>query len=319
MRPRHPHAGRHDQAAAGHHRPGRRAPPQQRVDADGQQRAQVRKHRRLRHVHRPVAGGGQELRSGDGDAVRTALDRVLFPADELRLGPLQRAWLIQPLPLPADPPHHWRPLEGGQGFWLGNQLLLLTETEPAAGDASELQDLEPAARALLSLPRLDPQGRERLRLQWGEPAWPGEINDDTNPFELGLAPRVSLNKGCYVGQETLARLATYDGVRQQLRRWICVSDQDGEAQALALLTPGARLVSALGERAGAITSVLRLDGFTWIGLALVRRSALDQEMLVAATENPAAPPAEASEPPLVLRISRPERFCDPPVGAGGLS
>ena len=30
---------------------------------------------------------------------------------------------------------------------------------------------------------------------------------------------VSLGKGCYVGQETLAKLATYDGVKRQLRRW----------------------------------------------------------------------------------------------------
>ena len=35
-----------------------------------------------------------------------------------------------------------------------------------------------------------------------------ELTGDTNPFELGLADRVSLDKGCYLGQETMAKLAS---------------------------------------------------------------------------------------------------------------
>lgn len=74
---------------------------------------------------------------------------------------------------------------------------------------------------LEALPEFDPEAAERQRIRQGFPAAPGELNDSTNPFELGLAPWVSLNKGCYVGQETLAKLATYDGVKQQLRYWRC--------------------------------------------------------------------------------------------------
>jgi folate-binding Fe-S cluster repair protein YgfZ len=108
---------------------------------------------------------------------------------------------------------------------------------------------------------------------------------------------VSLNKGCYVGQETLAKLATYDGVKQLLRHW---RTHGAPAEALG---PGSPLTTASGERAGVITSALHgPDGSE--GLALVRRQALENAHLLAAGE-------------LRLQISRPSGFVDPPVGAGG--
>jgi folate-binding protein YgfZ len=254
------------------------------------------------------------IREGEGAAVRQALDRVLFPADAVELGPLREGLLLEPVPGAGDaavsaacgePVSHseagasstarWRPLQGGEGFWLGDQLLLLE-------DAASCPSMEPAARALLVRPRLEAGERERWRIQLGWPACPAEVNDDTNPFELGLASRVSLSKGCYVGQETLAKLATYDGVKRQLRRWF-VNGADGPA-----VGDGLR---AGEERAGVVTSSLVLpDGNGWIGLALVRRSALDATMLTLEREG---------ADPLTLQLSLPEQFVAPPVGAGGAS
>ena len=244
------------------------------------------------------------IREGDGAAVRQGLDRVLFPADAVELGPLRQGLLLEPVHAagkdaqaaqsgPAADPQ-WRPLQGAEGFWLGQSLLL---PDPATAVAAELED---EARALLARPRLNAAAQERWRIQLGWPACPAEVNDDTNPFELGLAPRVSLSKGCYVGQETLAKLATYDGVRRQLRRWF-VAAAEGPA-------PGAAL-HAGEERAGVVTSTFALpEGGGWIGLALVRRSALDAATLTV--------DRDGSEP-LTLQLSLPERFVAPPVGAGG--
>ena len=246
------------------------------------------------------------IRAGDGAAVRQALDRVLFPADAVELGPLLQGLLLEPVPGAGDAADTaashaeaaavpgWRPLQGAEGFWLGEALLLL---EPEAAAAA---DLEAAAQALLARPRLEAEARERWRIQIGMPACPAELNDDTNPFELGLAPRVSLSKGCYVGQETLAKLATYDGVRRQLRRWF-VAAGEGPAVGAAL--------SFDGERAGLVTSALALpDGAGWIGLALVRRLALEAAAVQVERDG--------SEP-LQLQLSLPECFVAPPVGAGG--
>jgi tRNA-modifying protein YgfZ len=57
---------------------------------------------------------------------------------------------------------------------------------------------------------------ETLRILQGRPAPDAELTDDYNPLEVGLWQTVSFNKGCYIGQETIARLNTYKGVKQYL-------------------------------------------------------------------------------------------------------
>lgn len=56
----------------------------------------------------------------------------------------------------------------------------------------------------------------RLCVQQGRPVPDAELTDDYNPLEAGLWDCISFNKGCYIGQETIARLNTYQGVKQQL-------------------------------------------------------------------------------------------------------
>jgi folate-binding protein YgfZ len=219
------------------------------------------------------------LTAGDGAALRQALDRVLFPADQVELGPLQAGRWWRVVGPPPSPPGAWRPLAGG--WWLGGDALLRGE----AGPPAELD----------GLPRLSETEAERWRLRQGEPAWPREINDAFNPFEVGLADRVSLSKGCYVGQETLAKLASGDGVKQQLRRWQALP---GER-----LEPGLELQTAEGTRAGGLTSSLVLADGVQVGLAMVRRQALDSDTLWAAAGNALVP----------LTLSRPEAFQDPPT------
>ncbi|MFN7899287.1 MAG: YgfZ/GcvT domain-containing protein [Synechococcaceae cyanobacterium] len=240
------------------------------------------------------------ITAGDGAAVHQALDRVLFPADAVSLGPLRQGLLVGPLGPASDaigPPRAeageeccWQPGPQPGSFWLGQALLLL---EPST----------PLPPALAERRPLGAEEAERWRIQQGQPRAPQELNDDTNPFELGLAARVSLNKGCYVGQETLARLATYDGVKRQLRRWwIPASDaSDLKPDQLAC---GGELWESAGERAGRISSALRLDDGSWIGLALVRRGYLDAQWLRLAAA------------PVRLWLSTPPELVPPPQGAG---
>ena len=226
--------------------------------------------------------------AGDAQAVHQALDRVLFPADGVRLEPVQPAQLVRwtGAPAPAQSPQLLQP-----GVDLG----------AGAGQPCWLQPPgTPLPAWLEAIPELEAAEVERQRLRCGFPAAPGELNDDTNPFELGLAPWVNLNKGCYVGQETLAKLATYDGIKQQLRHWQVPLSSPAQADALV---PGLGLTTAAGERAGVITSALHsADGSE--GLALVRRQALAETELLAAGG-------------VRLLLSRPSGFVDPPVGAGG--
>ena len=57
---------------------------------------------------------------------------------------------------------------------------------------------------------------ESLRIQQGRPKSDFELTEDYNPLEAGLWQTISFEKGCYIGQETIARLNTYNGVKQKL-------------------------------------------------------------------------------------------------------
>lgn len=57
---------------------------------------------------------------------------------------------------------------------------------------------------------------EQLRILQGRPYPDRELTEDYNPLEAGLWQTISFDKGCYIGQETIARLNTYNGVKQKL-------------------------------------------------------------------------------------------------------
>jgi len=55
-----------------------------------------------------------------------------------------------------------------------------------------------------------------IRIKSGMPDWGTEITEDYNPHEARLLNAVSFTKGCYTGQEVIARLDTYDKVQKYL-------------------------------------------------------------------------------------------------------
>ena len=57
---------------------------------------------------------------------------------------------------------------------------------------------------------------DNLSIQQGRPTPDRELTEDYNPLEAGLWQTISFEKGCYIGQETIARLNTYNGVKQKL-------------------------------------------------------------------------------------------------------
>ena len=75
----------------------------------------------------------------------------------------------------------------------------------------------------------------QLRVEQGVPAYPQEMNEDRNPLESLLKPHISFNKGCYIGQEVVARLNTYDRVQRFLCQLVVDNDEKVDTGAAVLV------------------------------------------------------------------------------------
>ena len=123
-----------------------------------------------------------------------------------------------------------------------------------------------AVRGALAFPDGDELMAEIVRVESGRPRFGVDLDSDSViPQEAGLNERaVSFSKGCYVGQETVARLY-YRGKPNRRLRGLRLS---------APAPSGAEL--RLGEKTvGRLGSSVVSPSFGPIGLALVRREAED--------------------------------------------
>jgi tRNA-modifying protein YgfZ len=116
---------------------------------------------------------------------------------------------------------------------------------------------------------IDEAAADVLRVEHGRPRYGVDLDDSVIPQEAGLNERaVSFTKGCYVGQETVARLH-WRGKPNRHLRGLRLGEQ---------VQPGTEL--RLGEReVGRITSVAASPRFGAVGLALVRREAQPGDVL----------------------------------------
>ena len=64
--------------------------------------------------------------------------------------------------------------------------------------------------------QLDSDQFENIRISLGYPKFGTELTEEFNPLEALLIDHISFNKGCYIGQEVVARLNTYDKVQRQM-------------------------------------------------------------------------------------------------------
>ncbi len=115
--------------------------------------------------------------------------------------------------------------------------------------------------AAVGIETIDETAYEARRLELGRPAAGHELTDAYNPLEVGLAWACADNKGCYTGQEIIARQVTYDKITKSLVG----------LRSEALLPVGVELL-AEGRNVGTVTS----SGFSPllqspVALAIVKR------------------------------------------------
>ena len=126
---------------------------------------------------------------------------------------------------------------------------------------------------------------ESFRVSFQIPKFPNELSAEVNPLEAGLYSLINWTKGCYVGQEVIARLDTYKKVQRAL-------------VGFQLTGMPSRLPVKLeheGEDAGILTSAtIGLGGSELLGLGYLRLSYL-------------------SEPAIMLTGRAPDEFSGKPI------
>jgi folate-binding protein YgfZ len=124
-------------------------------------------------------------------------------------------------------------------------------------------------KAALGVPEVPEAVAEIVRVERGRPRYGVDLDDSVIPQEAGLNARaVSFTKGCYVGQETVARLY-YRGKPNRHLRGLRLSEPVATGEPLRL---GEREVGRLG-------SSLVSPAHGPIALALVRREAAPGDTL----------------------------------------
>jgi folate-binding protein YgfZ len=187
---------------------------------------------------------GRDVRAADETSHRAMLSLV---------GPAARE------ALDADPPpaeHAF--VEGEHGLYVSTDVGV--DVICAAADA-------PAVREALGVEPVSEDAAECLRVESGRPRYGLDMNAETIPQEAGLNERaVDFEKGCYVGQETVARLH-YKGKPNRHLRGLLLSEPARTGDELVL---GDKVVGRVGS---AVLSPARGP----IALAIVRREAAPGE------------------------------------------
>lgn len=169
------------------------------------------------------------------------------------------------------------PLHHTSEVRIGNAPVLLARRLPICGygytlfvRADELSQVREVLLAAGAAP-LTPGTFESLRIEHGYPAFGRELSQEYIPLETGLLDAISFTKGCYVGQEIIARMESRGRIARRLRGLRLSEPVDA---------PGRLEVD--GKEAGELTSALVSPTFGPIGLAYLRTTYADVGTLVAA-------------------------------------
>lgn len=164
-----------------------------------------------------------------------------------------------PNAMPTDTEH-----DHGTGR-IGRTDVRLIRSDLGVDVLMDSDDLDAVRAALIDAGAtpVSEQAAECVRIESGRPRYGVDLDDSVIPQEAGLNARaVSFTKGCYVGQETVARLYYKGKPNRELRG--LRSDTP--------LAPGTEL-SYEGRVVATVTSAAESPRFGPVALALVRREA----------------------------------------------
>ncbi len=186
--------------------------------------------------------------SGEINSVRDGFESVIFPADKVKLeviDPIRRRQEIS-----------------NNNSWKESNFSWIDKTDLSLDEVTKSK-------------KATKEELENWKIIQGIPSFDREINGETNPYELGLADTINLDKGCYLGQEAMARFFRSKSLKFQLRYW----EAYGEFNEFDI---GKKLFSTkqdegLKKNVGIVTSSMRINNNFFRGLALIKKNFLDND------------------------------------------
>ena len=166
--------------------------------------------------------------------------------------------------------------EGGAPFAIARNDLAGVPGYDLLLPAAQAQELVEALAAFGAQP-LEGEALDSLRIEAGLPLYGVDLDEKTIPIEAGLEARaISYDKGCYTGQEVIARIKHRGKVNRHLRAFSFLERVDLPAPLFA----GAKQVGSVTT----LASSPRLGGL--IGLGLIHRKHLEAELRAGSPEGP---------------------------------
>jgi folate-binding protein YgfZ len=164
----------------------------------------------------------------------------------------------------APPEDGWTAIS--ETLWFGKTLFGIPGAVVAPAKEGALASLREKLRVAGARP-LSEEAVELARIRTGFPAWGAELTETVLPPEAGIGEEaISYSKGCYVGQETIARMRTYGHPTRQV---VGVRQLTGGAERPPL--PLALAAAGEAKARGSLTSWARHPERGAIGIAMVRR------------------------------------------------
>ena len=161
--------------------------------------------------------------------------------------------------------HHWRQLT------IHEMTVYLHRTDPINGDGyfvmcqNDQRDVIWQYLVDNGFVIADEDAFEFMRIEAGQPRFAHELSQDYIPLEADLWNDVSFSKGCYIGQEVIARMESRGKLAKKLTRL-----------ASEITIPADEKVTANGKSAGTITSVA--EGPTgFVALGYVKTAVLNEQ------------------------------------------
>ena len=186
--------------------------------------------------------------SGEINSVRDGFESVIFPADKVKLEVI-------------DPIRRRQEINNNSSW--------------KESDFSWIDDNNLNLDGITKYKKATKEELEVWKIRQGIPSFDKEMNGETNPYELGLADTINLDKGCYLGQEAMAKFFRSKSLKYQLRYWEAYGENANFQIGKNFFNTNKN--EGYKKNVGVVTSSIRVDDNFFNGLALIKKTFLDHD------------------------------------------